>query len=110
MLVVERVRSLTVFSMRRIIRIINNLPKINGIQSLRVQTLAGDVSNWDENAVAVGGMGYLDEKQNELETMEDTYASDDLWLAVADNYVLCIRYVKKGYPAHGAAKTDVFQG
>ena len=42
--------------------------------------------------------------------MKNTYTSDNLWLTVADYYVFGIWNVKKGYSAHRAAKTNVFQG
>lgn len=53
MLVVQSVGSFTVSSMGRVIWVVYDLPEINGVESVTLQSLAGDISDRDEDAVSV---------------------------------------------------------
>lgn len=59
MLIIECKRSLAVFAMCCVVGVIDDLPEVDRIETLRVQTLARDVPDGDEDAVAIGGMGDL---------------------------------------------------
>ena len=118
MLIIQGKRSFAIFTMSCIVRIINNLPKINWIECFWIQTLARDISYWDENAVAITGMRNLNYLKVffkfEILKLKNirifTYTSYNFRLTVAYNDIFAIWNIIKCNSAHCATKANMLRG